>query len=115
VRGAVDHLRAGLGGAQQRTALALEQPETELVLELLELFAHAGLRGVQRAGGLRDVEIVFGDRDEISQLDEFHRGGNWWAIGRSECEIRRGGTTFQRTHFPRGPGRKLRASLRVVN
>jgi hypothetical protein len=62
-----------LVGSDQRPALAFEQLQTQLVLELLELLAHAGLRGMQRACGLGDVEIVFCDRHEIAQLDEFHR------------------------------------------
>ena len=46
----------------------------ELVLELLQLLADPGLRGVQYARRLRDVEIVLGHRHEITQLYEFHRG-----------------------------------------
>ncbi len=66
-------------GPHQRAALAFEQLEAELVLELLELLAHAGLRRVQHARGLGDVEVVFRDRDQVAQLDEFHL--EWWAIG----------------------------------
>ena len=74
LRGAVDDLGAGVGGPHQRAALAFEQLEAELVLELLELLADAGLRRVQHARRLGDVEVVLGDRDEVAQLYEFHRG-----------------------------------------
>src|SRR6185295_19089527 len=59
--------------ADQRAALPFEQLEAELVLEQLQLLADTRLRGVQHARGLGNVEIVLGNRHEISQLDEFHR------------------------------------------
>ena len=108
LRGAVDDLVAGVGRAHQRAALAFEQLEAELVLELLQLLADAGLRRVQHARGLRDVEIVFGDGHEVAQLDEFHRDREWWAIGGGEGEIVEGGS-FHLTHGPRGPVERVRA------
>ena len=104
LRGALDDLRAGVGGPHQRPALALEQLETEFVLELFELFADAGLGGVQHARRLCDVEIVLGYGHEVAQLYEFHRGlVGWWAIGGCESEIVEGVNPFISLTSPR-PG-----------
>ena len=97
LRGAVDHLVARVSRPHQRAALAFEQLEAELVLEQFELLAHAGLRRVQHARRLGDVEIVFRDRDQVAQLNEFHR--EWWAIEGSEGEIGEG-DPFHLTHAP---------------
>ena len=102
-------------GPHQRAALAFEQLEAQLVLELLELLAHAGLRGVQHARGLGDVEIVLGDCDEVAQLYEFHRIVSWWAIEGGEGEIGEGATSSSRSR-PRGPVERVRApAARVPN
>ena len=60
------------GDAGQRAALAFEQLKSEFLLEQLQLPADPRLRGVQLPGGGRDVQAVFVDRHEISQLLEFH-------------------------------------------
>ena len=70
--GARDDLLAGGGGAGQRATLALEELESELLLEQLELPADAGLRGVQLPCRGRDVEPVLVDRNEIAQLLKLH-------------------------------------------
>ena len=64
------------GGRQRREALALahEHAQPELVLELADLLADAGLRRVQRLGGVGHVEAVVDDRAEVFQLLEVHSG-----------------------------------------
>ena len=114
LRGAVDHLGAGVGRPHQRAALAFEQLEAELVLELLELLADAGLRGVQHARRLGDVEVVLGDRDEVAELDQFHRVLDWWAIGGGEGEIVEGGLFLNSLTAPAARGKSTRAIGRVL-
>jgi hypothetical protein len=53
-------------GAGERPALALEQLESELLLQQLELPAHPRLRGVQLPRGGRDVEAVLMHGHEIA-------------------------------------------------
>src|SRR4030095_10534219 len=60
-----------IAGRRQRGkafALAHEDAHTELVFQLPDLFRDAGLRRVQRFGGIGDVESVVDDRAEVAQL-----------------------------------------------
>jgi hypothetical protein len=68
LRGAFDDFAARISRSHQRAALAFEQREAKFVFELLQLLAHSGLRRVQYARRLRDVEVVLGDSDEVPQL-----------------------------------------------
>ena len=63
---AIDDPLARRRDARQGAALAQKDRKAELILELFELLAHPGLRGVQpfRRGG--DVEVVFDDRCEVA-------------------------------------------------
>jgi hypothetical protein len=49
----------------------IEQSDANLHLELANLLAERGLRGVQSAGGAREVQL-FGHRREVTQMPEFH-------------------------------------------
>ena len=51
---------------RQGAPLAQEDGKSQLVLELLQLFAHTGLRGVQPLGGGGDVQIVLCDRGQVA-------------------------------------------------
>ena len=61
-----------LGLAQSLVVIALEQLETELLLQQLELAAHTRLRGVQLPRRRRDVQPILVNRDQIAQLLELH-------------------------------------------
>ena len=61
----------GIAGRRERgepLALPDEHADAELVLELPDLLADAGLRRVQRLRGVRHVEAVVDDRAEIAEL-----------------------------------------------
>ena len=72
-RGCHDHFA---GGRQRRQPLALphEDAQAELVFELPDLLADAGLRRIERLGGVGDVESVVDDRAEVAELLEVHGG-----------------------------------------
>jgi hypothetical protein len=55
-------------------AVAHEDLKAELVLEQLDLLAHARLGGVQLLGGRSDVETALRDGGEVSELVQFHPG-----------------------------------------
>jgi len=67
-----EHRLPGRRERHELLAAALEQLDAELLFELANLLAHAGLRGVQARGGGRDVQIPAHDLDQVSQLLEFH-------------------------------------------
>jgi hypothetical protein len=48
--------------------MASKELQSKLLLEQLELFAHAGLRRVKVIRGGRDVQAVVGDREQVSEL-----------------------------------------------
>ncbi len=62
----IDHPLTGRRDARQGASLAQKDRKSQFVLELLELLADAGLRGVQALGGGGDVQIVFDDRRQIA-------------------------------------------------
>ncbi len=53
-----DQLLAGLGQPEQPLAAAHEQLDAELVLEVLDVLADAGLRGIEGVGNLGQVELA---------------------------------------------------------
>ena len=71
-----DHALAGGRDAFQAAALAHEQLEAEFVLQLLELFRQARLRGMHALGRERDVQPGIGDGDEVAQLGQGHGGAD---------------------------------------
>ena len=56
----------------QTLALAHEDREAELVLELADLLADARLRREERFRGVGDVEAVIDDRAQVLQLLQIH-------------------------------------------
>ena len=64
--GPLDDPLAGRGDPRQGAALAQEDRKAELVLELFELLADAGLRGMQPFRRRGDVEVVLDDRGEVA-------------------------------------------------
>ena len=70
--GAGDDLLARRRGARERPAFTLEQLKSELLLQQLQLPAHAGLGGMQLPRGRGDVQTVFVHCDQIAQLLELH-------------------------------------------
>ena len=74
----------GTRGRQRRQALALanEDSQPQLVLELADLLADSRLRGTQCLGCARHVETVVDDRAEVLQLLEVHSDiTNWLELG----------------------------------
>ena len=67
-----DHDLAGGRERREPLALAHENRHTELVLELTDLLADAGLRRKQRFGGVGHVEAVIDDGAQIFELLEVH-------------------------------------------
>ena len=61
---------AGIGQRHVMTA-AIEQGDANRHLELANLLAERGLRGVQAAGGAREVQLL-GHRHEVPQMPQFH-------------------------------------------
>ena len=61
-------------GRERREPLALahEDRQAELVLELADLLADAGLRREERLGGVGDVETVIDDGAQVLELLEVH-------------------------------------------
>ena len=54
-----------------RVTAPFEQRDTDLGLELPDLLAERGLRGVQPAGGAREAQLL-GHGDEVPQVAQFH-------------------------------------------
>jgi hypothetical protein len=69
-------IRARSSDRLQAAALAHEQQETQLVLQLLELLGQARLGGVHARGGQGDVQPGVGDGNQIAQLGERHGAGS---------------------------------------
>ena len=63
---------AGLGEPQQSLALAHENIDAEFHFQIAYVFRHAGLRGVERVGGLGQVEIPSNRFPDDAQLLEIH-------------------------------------------
>ncbi|OBQ15096.1 MAG: hypothetical protein AN481_19875, partial [Aphanizomenon flos-aquae LD13] len=59
--GDLDDLLARFGDADEALARAHEDLHAQLILELEDLLAHAGLRREQHLRGLRQIEVVAGD------------------------------------------------------
>jgi hypothetical protein len=70
--GAFDHALAGRSHLRQRAAMPHEDLETQLILELPQLFADGRLRGVELGGGGGDVQVALRDGGEESQLLQLH-------------------------------------------
>ncbi len=68
----IDHLLPRRGDAREIASLAHEDLKPQLVLEELDLLAHARLRGVQLLRCGRDVETALGDGGEVTQLVQLH-------------------------------------------
>jgi hypothetical protein len=60
------------GDAVEMLAVAFENEHAQFVFEQADLFADAGLRGVQGGRGGGDVERPLGHFVDIDQLAEFH-------------------------------------------
>src|SRR4029077_4074136 len=62
----------GSSGDRERDMplVSVEQPHTQLVLELANLLADGRLRDVQPLGGVAEVELLR-NRDEIPEVPEF--------------------------------------------
>jgi hypothetical protein len=67
-----DDRLAGWREGGEPLPLPEEDAHADLVLELPDLLADARLRGVQRGGGVRDVEAVIDDGAQIAELLEVH-------------------------------------------
>ena len=63
---AIDDPFARRRDARERAALAQKDRKAELILQLFELLAHPGLRGVQPLRRRRDVQVVLDDRCEVA-------------------------------------------------
>ena len=61
-----------LGDRHQALAVAGEDLDAELGLELADLLGHPGLRGKQRIGRFRDIEAATGDFMHVTQLLQVH-------------------------------------------
>lgn len=59
-------------GERDAPLAAVEEPHTELVLELSNLLADCRLGDVPPLGGTPEVQLVR-DRNEIPEVSEFHR------------------------------------------
>jgi hypothetical protein len=66
--------RPGSVIASQALAAALENDDSEFILEQLDLLGNPGLRGMQRRRRLGNVEATARDFDEIAELLELHGG-----------------------------------------
>ena len=66
------HGFARLGDGHDALAVAHEDLDTQFLLQLPDLLADAGLRGVQRAGGTRDIQSLTHDLVEVTQLLQIH-------------------------------------------
>jgi hypothetical protein len=63
---------AGLREADP-TGMTLQQPDAELALERADLLREAGLGNPQPLGGAGEASL-FGDRDEVAKVTQFHLG-----------------------------------------
>jgi hypothetical protein len=63
---------AGLGDGDDAFAVAHEDRYAQLLFQLLDLLADAGLRGIQRGGGIGDAQAAPNDLVEISELLQIH-------------------------------------------
>jgi hypothetical protein len=69
----VQHCAAGRGDSRQALAAALEDRQTQLLLEHADLLGHARLRGKQRfGGGIRDIQAAPLHFDQVTQLLQLH-------------------------------------------
>ena len=64
---------AGGGEFADAVAVAREDADAEFGFEQGELFADAGLRGMQARGGFRNAQTLARHLAEITQLLQFHR------------------------------------------
>src|SRR5262249_21574601 len=64
--------RAGVGEADAPVR-AIEQADTDLVLELLDLLAERRARDVEPRGRAPEVQLV-GDREGVAEVAELHVG-----------------------------------------
>ena len=69
----VDDALAGRGDAGQVLAAAGENFHAQFVFQQADLFADAGLRGVEALRGGRYVEVVMRDFPDVAQLLELHK------------------------------------------
>ena len=74
--GRLQNARPRGGDPIQMLAVAFEHEHAEFVLEQPDLFAHTGLRGMQRLGGGGDIQAPFGDFIDIDELTQFHGGSS---------------------------------------
>ncbi|MNT14255.1 hypothetical protein D3C72_1492520 [compost metagenome] len=87
---ALEHLQAGLGDALQALAVASEDVDAQLFLQLDDGLGDTGLRGVQRLGGLGQVEVAARGLLHEAELMQVHkRFGLRPAAG---CALRTGPT-----------------------
>jgi hypothetical protein len=69
---AAQHVLAGLGHPLQALAVAGEDLDAEFLFQLDDGLGDAGLRGVQRLGGLGEVEVAPGRFLDKPELVEVH-------------------------------------------
>jgi hypothetical protein len=72
--GDVEDGLAGLGDGDDALAVAHENIDAQLLLQLFDLFADVGLRGVQRVGGIGNLQAAPHDLIDITQLLQVHGG-----------------------------------------
>ena len=65
-----EQCRAGVGKADAAVG-TVEQPHTQLCLELADLLADGRLRHVKALGGAAEVQLLR-DRDEVPQVSQLH-------------------------------------------
>jgi hypothetical protein len=63
---------AGIGETEQSLAFAHEQLHTELVLEILDVLAHSGLRSEDGVGDFGQIEVAADGFADDAQLLEIH-------------------------------------------
>ena len=70
---AIGEQSLAFAGQDQPSANAIEQPDSELCLEIIDLAGQCGLRDSQAKRRLRDRSL-FGNGDERSQVSQIHAG-----------------------------------------